>query len=472
MSVSRNPPSRGGKTSPKVIVIGLDCADPHYVFNRFRNVMPCVSGLMAEGTWGSLRSTIPPITVPAWASMVSGRDPGELGLYGFRDRCVGRYNFQLIDASSIKHPRVWDYLGRAGKRVAVLFVPPSYPPSKVNGELVSCFLTPGVDSTYTYPEFLKEELRSNFGDYLIDIEDFRQVDRSQLIFQLKRMAEQHFAIAEYIWRTRRPDFLMMVEIGTDRINHAFLGDLDSRHPNNKSDRSIQHIFQDYFSFLDGQISKLLHSADENTTVFVVSDHGARVMQGGICINQWLIEKGYLVLNRYPSQVTRFDQLDINWRRTQAWGEGGYYARVFINVEGREPHGIVPSQKVEEERDRLVDALQNMIDPAGELVNNRIYIPNRCYRMVRGTPADIMVFLGDLAYRSIGSVGHSSVFIDYNDQGMDGCNHDWEGIFLMSGSGVPRRGHVEGYAIYDMARTILGLMNVAAPNDLLGVDRSS
>ena len=72
-----------------MIVIGLDCAAPRLVFDRYRDAMPHVSALMESGSWGVLRSSEPPITVPAWTCMVSGRDAGELGLYGFRNRVAG-----------------------------------------------------------------------------------------------------------------------------------------------------------------------------------------------------------------------------------------------------------------------------------------------------------------------------------------------------------------------------------------------
>ena len=79
----------------RVIVIGLDCAPPALVFDRWREHLPSIARLMDRGSWGPLRSTIPPITVPAWTCMVSGRDPGELGLYGFRNRVAGSYDLRV-----------------------------------------------------------------------------------------------------------------------------------------------------------------------------------------------------------------------------------------------------------------------------------------------------------------------------------------------------------------------------------------
>ena len=63
----------------KVAVIGLDCATPQLVFDRFHEELPNISRLMGQGAYGDLESTHPPITVPAWSAMMSSRDPGERG---------------------------------------------------------------------------------------------------------------------------------------------------------------------------------------------------------------------------------------------------------------------------------------------------------------------------------------------------------------------------------------------------------
>lgn len=115
--------------SRRVAVIGLDCAEPKLVFERFKDDLPNLSRLMGEGTWGPLLSVDPPITVPAWSCMTSGRDPGELGIYGFRNRVKHDYHsLAVADSSSVKVDRVWDQLSREGKHVIVVGVPQTSPP--------------------------------------------------------------------------------------------------------------------------------------------------------------------------------------------------------------------------------------------------------------------------------------------------------------------------------------------------------
>src|SRR5262249_38112575 len=138
--------------STKVAVIGLDCLEPSLVFGQFRGLLPNLEKLMAAGMSGRLRSCDPPITVPAWSSMMSGQDPGTVGIYGFRNRCDYSYDrMAFATGSAVREPRVWDYLGRAGKKVILLGVPQTFPARPVNGVSVGCFLTPSLASNYTHP---------------------------------------------------------------------------------------------------------------------------------------------------------------------------------------------------------------------------------------------------------------------------------------------------------------------------------
>src|SRR3990170_753578 len=148
----------------RVLVIGLDCAPPELVFERWRDELPNLRRLMGEGAWGPLESCIPPITVPAWSAMMTSRDPGELGFYGFRNRGAHSYEeLHTANSSYVREPTVWDVLSQHGKEVVLVAVPQTYPPKPVNGCLVSCFLAPGTDAQYTYPTGLKDEVETVTG---------------------------------------------------------------------------------------------------------------------------------------------------------------------------------------------------------------------------------------------------------------------------------------------------------------------
>lgn len=452
----------------RVLVIGLDCAPPALVFDRLRDAMPNVAGLMRRGAHGPLRTVAPPITVPAWACMVSGRDPGELGLYGFRNRADDGYALSIADATWLDAPRVWDVLGDAEKTVATLYVPLTSPPRAVNGCAIGGFL--GRGAAFTHPPELGARLEARFGPHAPDVSAFRTGDTERLLDELYDTTRQHFRVAEAIWTEDAPDFLMMVEMGTDRLHHALWRHLDPAHPDHDPDHPHVRDARDYYAFVDAQIGALLERTDDDTAVLVVSDHGARSMRGGVCVNEHLRRAGWLALKDDPPAPTALTPAMVDWSRTRAWGEGGYYARIFFNVAGREPEGIVHPDRLDAEVRALAAELEVLPLPTTERPT-RAARPVDLYRAVRGRAPELLVFFGDLDVRSLGKVG-GEVFQLEDDRGPDGCNHDWDGIFVAAGAGVGARGRLDGLSIHDVGPTVLSLLGVPTPDGWLGVDRSA
>src|SRR6185436_20323357 len=147
------------KKTQRMLVLGLDCASPQLIFEQFKSDLPNLTHLAASGTWGELESCIPCITIPAWSSMMSSRDPGVLGCYGFRNRADHSYqNMVTANSAAIKPKRAWDYISDAGKQSVVIGVPQTYPTRSINGHMVGDFLTPGTESAFTYPAIFKQEV--------------------------------------------------------------------------------------------------------------------------------------------------------------------------------------------------------------------------------------------------------------------------------------------------------------------------
>ncbi len=133
---------------------------------------------------------------------------------------------------------------------------------------------------------------------------------------------------------------MMVEIGPDRIHHGFWKYSDPAHRKHEPGSPHQNAILDYYKYLDQELGEILSLIDDTTITVIVSDHGAQAMEGGVCINEWLIQEGYLTLRGKPPGIVSLARAKIDWPRTVCWGEGGYYSRIFFNVKGREPQGIV------------------------------------------------------------------------------------------------------------------------------------
>ena len=453
----------------KALVIGLDCAAPQWVFDRWLEELPTLRSISQRGCFGVLRSCDPPITVPAWSSMTSSRSPGALGFYGFRNRRDYSYDsLAFADSRAVRMPRVWDILSLRGRPVIVLGVPQTYPVNPLNGVMVSCFLTPDTErSQYTYPPEVKEEIESLVGHYMVDVEDFRAVEKGRLLARIEEMTAKRFRVAEHLLSTRPWDLFFMVEMGTDRIHHGFWRFLDPQHRLYEPGNPYEHAVLDYYKALDEKIGRLVRLAGEDAALLVVSDHGAKRMDGGICINEWLRREGYLVLSEEPDGPTRLVPEMVDWDRTTAWGEGGYYCRLFLNVAGREPRGLVAPADYEHVRAELKQKLEALGDDQGRPIETVAHLPEELYPERNGIVPDLLVYFGDLHWRSVGQVGTGSVHVFENDTGPDDANHAHEGLYMLAAEGIPV-GRGPQRDLLDIAPTILELLGESIPAEMEGV----
>ena len=263
------------------------------------------------------------------------------------------------------------------------------------------------------------------------------------------------------------DYFQFVEIGLDRMHHGFWKYHDPLHVQHVPDSPYGDAIRDYYRHLDEEIGSVLELLTDETIVLVVSDHGARRLDGGFCVNEWLVREGLLVLNRYPEQVTPFGKLDVDWSRTKVWSEGGYYARVFFNVKGREPDGVIDPADCERFRDEMKARLEATTDPDGRPLGTLVFRPEEVYRSVNNVAPDLIVHFGALAWRSIGGVGYPAIHVQENDTGPDDCNHAQFGSFVLAASNNPLRGEVEGAHLLDIAPTLLELGGYDRPASFQG-----
>jgi predicted AlkP superfamily phosphohydrolase/phosphomutase len=450
------------------MIIGLDCAEPSLILDLWKADLPTLGGLVDRGLHGPLRSVIPPITVPAWSCMMSSQTPGDLGVYGFRNRTDHSYDgLAIANGSAIKEPRLWDIMTWNGRPSIVIGVPGTYPPRPLNGTLVSCFLTPSTKQPFTYPPTLRRDVARVVGDYLFDCPNFRTDDKAQLLQQIYEMTDKRFALAEHLLETRPWEFFAMVEIGVDRIHHGFWKDLDPDHRKHVPGGPYENAIFEYYMHVDALIAGLLEHADDDTYVLVVSDHGAKRMDGGIRVNEWLRREGLLVTSSEPSEVTTLAETGVDWDRTTAWGEGGYYSRVFLNVKGREPQGLIEPEDYESVRDELARRLAAIPDDRGEPMGTRVFKPEEIYPRVEGVAPDLIVHFGDLLWRAVGTIGgEEGIHTFENDTGPDDANHAQDGLLILTGPGIaPERR--DGMHLLDVAPTVLDLTGIDVPEKMRG-----
>jgi predicted AlkP superfamily phosphohydrolase/phosphomutase len=451
----------------KFLVIGLDCGAPEIAFSH--PDMPNLRRLMQSGCYGRLESIVPPITVPAWMCMSTSQDPGTLGVYGFRNRTSYDYDkLGIVNSTSITAPAIWDCLAADHRRSIVVGVPPAFPPRPINGASVGCFLTPdSATMDFTHPASLSDEIRRLVGDYPVDVKNFRTDKKDWLKSQIDDMTRKHFEVVRHLMTTREWDYFQFVEIGLDRIQHGFWKHHDPQHRQYVPGSPYSDVIMTYYAGLDREIGTLLDLIDDETAVLVVSDHGAQRLDGGFCVNEWLCREGDLVLHERPSRPTPLMSSNVDWTRTRVWSEGGYYARVFFNVEGREPSGVIDPDRYEDTIQEMTARLEGLKDDRGQPMGTKVFRPRTTYRNVRNIAPDLIVHFGDLYWRSIGGVGYPELHIQENDTGPDDCNHAQFGMFVLTAPGLALRGEINGMHLLDVAPTLLELAGCDVPPHMQG-----
>lgn len=498
----------------RVVVIGLDGAT-FDILSPLMNegLLPNLAALRKEGSWGTLLSTIPPFTMPAWASFMTGMNPGKHGIISFFQRDPQDYEFEevgtFINSTSLRQPTLWDHLSAAGKRMGVVNVPLTYPPHKINGFMITGMLTPSKASTYTYPPELAETL----GDYIIDLDylrgkqqfDLEGVPEGEaLLSDIKSMLERRGEtclrlMARYDW-----DLFMVVFTSTDRVFHFFWPYLSQINHGPES-LAIEEGLNAYFRLLDDLIGRLVARAGPLSTAIIMSDHGfGPAPTKRLNVNLWLESQGLLrvaggkniarlgywrlKLSRYPwlkalwrgivpsglrqsvreGERGRMSQL-VDWSATRAYAVPlyGYVCGVVINREGRKRQGIVPDEEYEALRESIIAKAREVLDPQTQRrVVRRAFRREEVYSGPYSSNFPDIILLLDPDYLGSPSLVESS-FIAPIEAPLRSGDHRQEGIFIARGPSL-RPGRLEDTLhLTQLAPTILYLLGVPIPRDMDG-----
>jgi len=493
----------------RVLIIGLDGA----TFDIIRPMvdagkLPTFAKFMKGGAWGPLRSTIPPITAPAWTSFMTGVNPGKHGVSNFYTQPKkGSYETGMISRNTIKAPRIWNYLER--ERVGLIDIPMTYPPEEINGCMISGWPVPSDDSIFTYPSSLHMELIGEMGEYMID-RTLAETKGSfvHIIEQLHRYTDMRRKAALYLINNKGPfDFFMVVFRSTDFIQHEAFKFMDeayaARHP--QATKKFKCLIPQFYEKMDSAIADLMEAMGKDAVTIIMSDHGGGPMKKKFYINRWLREKGLFAtkprkfymherplrdfverspvskVNRiipkslkelkvpYPRPHSRATFSDlVDWAGTSVyaippWKDGA----LRVNLKGREPEGIVDPK----DYDRVVDDVKKMVmeltDPeTGEKLFEAAYRRDELYTgPYVEDAADIVVVARDISHMLSPDAGDGPILETPDDP--TPAPHRMHGIMLMHGPDIKRGKKLEGLNITDIAPTSLYLLGKAVPEYMDG-----
>ncbi|HSN76953.1 MAG TPA: alkaline phosphatase family protein [Anaerolineae bacterium] len=465
-----------------LLVVGLDGATLDLVQPwAAAGHLPTLSRLMAAGTAGPLRSTLPPVTAAAWTSFMTGRDPVHTGVYDFFRGPPGDH--RLLSGADVLDPTLWELLSQTGLRVGVLNVPVTYPPRPLNGYLVPGLLSPDQGET-TYPPRFLAPYRDELGPYRLTPTTLYQPGReAAFIADLNHVLEAQIRYALRIARDHPSDFLMLHFLVTDIAQHALWRHMDPSHPWHDPVQAQRygHAVRDIFARIDAALGDLLALLPADTTVIVMSDHGFGPLHYVVSLNNLFLAAGLLKLKSEPGVLLRhrlaqqrrlakigwrllrrqgrklLDFDDVGWSRTAAYSMG-HMGQVFVNLHGREPQGVVAPSDYEATLTRVVEALDTLRFP-----HSGLPLPSET---IRGEDApqhgpDLHVILD--AYRAVAYplfVADGQIVTEQR-HGNSG-DHRLHGLFIAAGPGILPGQAISDARIVDLAPTILHLLGVAAP----------
>jgi len=500
------------KRKPEVVLIGLDGATFDLILPMVEGgKLPAIGKFLKEGVWGKLESTIPPTTPPAWSTMLTGTNPGRHGIFDFRLTAHEDPQRPLIHLGKMRGMKIWEALNRMEKTCGFLNVPVMYPPSPLNGWVISGMMAPSKESLFVYPESLQKELLEKIPDYVIDVdipkydntfwEDI-EVFLNDLDFCTKKRAEALF----YLWDTKPANFLMAVFIATDRIGHLLWKFCDTRSPlwKTKVGQKVRDRVEKIYAIIDEMLGEVAKRVSKNgSTLIIMSDHGFGETEAFFNANYLLEEMGLLRVKKesafrkrmfyrawkvgdsefvkkiLPKSFQRKLRDKIRKGRSSFINDVEpfldfektkvFYASIpchgyFIRRKGN--GAIVRSDsEYEEIRKKIKRSLEEIRQPSGESLVTGIWDREEIYQgpMVGFAP-DVVFSVKNYAIVPRPLLGATELL--RGAENTPNGFHRMDGIVIIWGEGV-KSSKIEGAKMVDIAPTIMQLMNLPVPPSMEG-----
>ncbi len=484
----------------KVVVFGLDGCTWELLRPWVKaGELPVIEGLMKEGVYATLLSTIPSYTLPNWTSLITGVNPGKHGIYDiFYETEDTR---RVVRTSDRKVLSLFQLANEYDKTAVAVNIPGTYPPEHIQGAMVSGLMTtPGSESNYVYPETLKNELSPFFKraftlERASTISRYLTGDKPGLIKLVNDMLAQEVTATIRLLNLFQPDVFWQVFRTTDLLQHYLYKSKDLTDENNQ-------LLLEHYRAVDTQIQRIMDQYQEKPTVLIVSDHGFAPIKKQLHLNNWLENENLLRVKAIYVPFLRLVRWLVPIILPEKRGNGGEKQRKrsipgvgvlnelakkilspqnfvdFANSKAYCPSMTSQAIKVfaedESERNELVNTiisgLKSIKDPEnGEPV---VITAARREEIYKGSATDeapdILLVLkeGYIATNHYSYTGRylcPPASIATTKTG----DHRPEGVFIASGDGIRDTGEVSSLSVCDITPAILQLMDIPYPDYMDG-----
>jgi predicted AlkP superfamily phosphohydrolase/phosphomutase len=474
----------------QTVLIGLDGATFTILDPLMRDgVMPFLKEFTDLGVRAVLRSVIPPITPPAWTSLMTGRSPGQHGVFDFfLKESPNSHHIRLTTSRDVHTDTIWSIVDRHGLRTTVLNFPLMFPPPRINGYVVAGWMPWRQQRLGCHPADLYDRLKAlpgfNARELAMDmdlegkaIEGCPLEEYEDWIDLHIRRERQWFQILRTLIRADPCELMAVLFDGVDKLEHLFWRFLDPAQlgePPSPWEQRIRRRCLDYFRQLDQLLAQIVSLAAPDATVVMASDHGFGPQTGTFFINTWLEQRGYLAWADESPVASESAELGIgqlgrhvyllDWERTKAYAPTPSGNGIHIVVAGRGNENGVPKTEYERFRNELVEELLNSMDPVtSEPVVSQVWTREEVF----GGPymelaPDLTLELGDGGLVSI--LASDAPFKPRHEPS---GTHRPEGIFIARGPGLRRGARLAPLSILDVAPLSLYSLGLPIPTDLEG-----
>lgn len=475
----------------RTLLIGLDGATFSILDPLMdEGVMPFLKGFLEEGARAPLRSVVPPLTPPAWTSLVTGRSPGNHGIFDFFLKEEKSPHIRFATSADISSETVWSLASRSGCRVTVLNFPLMLPPPKIKGHVISGgWMTARQLRLGCRPEGLYEKLKAlpgfdphrlvlSLADEEKALEGCDLSEYDEWIQMHIDREEQWFRVAAHLMREEPSDLTAVLFDGVDKIQHLcwrLLRPEDAGRALTPREEDTRAWCLRYFSKLDEILADLVKLAGEDTTVLVASDHGFGPQKETFFVNAWLAQQGALfwAASERPREsgnaVLGMRQLArhvamLDWERTRAYAATPSSNGIHIVAANNTKSGRVPAAAYESFRDELVrrlSALQS--STTGKPLIEKIWTREEAFSgpFLSRAP-DLTLYLWD---GGLVSILDSDAAV--KPRATISGTHRPEGVFMARGNGIPAGLRAEELSILDVAPSLLYTLGLAIPEDMEG-----
>jgi predicted AlkP superfamily phosphohydrolase/phosphomutase len=500
---------------PRAFVVGIDGGSPRLIEAwAAEGKLPAFARIMRDGVFGPLESVPNMRSAAAWTTFATGTNPGKHGIYEFYEYAPDRETVRFLKGGDREGVTLWGLLSAAGRRVGVINVPMTYPAEEVNGFLIAGLDAPGRGSRgFAHPPGLMDDLEQRFGEYILEpglTGHIAAGNTDAAVRALWEELDQKAKLSNHLAARERWDLFVTVFRSLDAVQHCFWKHMDPEHPfhDPEEGRRYGSVILEAYQRVDHYLGELLESMGDDTTLFVISDHGFGDRHPATSqLNRWLEAEGFLAyrppgllsrllggvyravvrgtprgtkerLARYLPFLRNLVQYQlsfsrIDWRQTVAYGDA-LYPTLWINRRPEGPLGTDPTgEKSREVVEKLRERLAGCRDAvSGKPVVWKVFERSEIYQGPHTHKApDLLVrWREDQRIHGLAGVREDrgeGARIPGEDPHVTSGDHRVHGILFARGPSIRRGARVEETRLVDIAPTVLHAMGEPVPRDMDG-----